>query len=156
VTAAEAASMDPMQRWTLEASYRAFENGRQFQQAKLMNVELTRFQAGVTIKNLKRSQTAVFSASMTDDYSRMVSKDPETASRMAITGTFSSILPNRVSWFFDLLGPSVHVDTACSSSLVAVDLACQSIASGDASMVSPLRHGSGILLKVIHPDAQCN
>lgn len=78
----------------------------------------------------------MFSASMTDDYSRMVSKDPEMASRMAITGTFSSILPNRVSWFFDLLGPSVHIDTACSSSLVAVDLACQSLASGDASMVS--------------------
>ncbi|KAK6949612.1 hypothetical protein Daesc_009695 [Daldinia eschscholtzii] len=27
VTAKEAASMDPMQRWTLEASYHAFENG---------------------------------------------------------------------------------------------------------------------------------
>lgn len=85
---------------------------------------------------LSKSRTAVFSASMTDDYSRMVSKDPENVSRTAITGTFASILANRVSWFFDLLGPSVHVDTACSSSLVAVDLACQSIASGDASMVS--------------------
>ncbi len=94
------------------------------------------FLAGLAMETLKRSQTAVFSASMTDDYSRMVSKDPETASRMAITGTFSSILPNRVSWFFDLRGPSVHIDTACSSSLVAVDLACQSLASGDASMVS--------------------
>ncbi|GAW26209.1 putative polyketide synthase [Rosellinia necatrix] len=30
VTAAEAASMDPMQRWTLEVSYRAFENGETF------------------------------------------------------------------------------------------------------------------------------
>lgn len=28
VTAKEAASMDPMQRWTLEASYHAFENGK--------------------------------------------------------------------------------------------------------------------------------
>ncbi|KAI1151541.1 hypothetical protein F4825DRAFT_354477 [Nemania diffusa] len=126
VTAAEAASMDPMQRWTLETSYRAFEN------------------AGVAMKSLKRSRTAVFSASMTDDYSRMVSKDPEMASRMAITGTFSSILPNRVSWFFDLLGPSVHIDTACSSSLVAVDLACQSLASGDASMA--LVTGSNLIL----------
>ncbi|GAW24702.1 hypothetical protein ANO14919_142930 [Xylariales sp. No.14919] len=126
VTAAEAASMDPMQRWTLEAAYRAFEN------------------AGIAMKTLKRSRTAVFSASMTDDYSRMVSKDPETASRMAITGTFSSILPNRVSWFFDLLGPSVHIDTACSSSLVAVDLACQSLASGDASMA--LVTGSNLIL----------
>ncbi|TGJ81386.1 hypothetical protein E0Z10_g7369 [Xylaria hypoxylon] len=126
VTAAEAASMDPMQRWTLESAYRAFEN------------------AGVAMESLKRSRTAVFSASMTDDYSRMVSKDPETASRMAITGTFSSILPNRVSWFFDLLGPSVHIDTACSSSLVAVDLACQSLASGDSSMA--LVTGSNLIL----------
>ncbi|KAI0451357.1 hypothetical protein F5B21DRAFT_528029 [Xylaria acuta] len=126
VTAAEAASMDPMQRWTLEASYRAFEN------------------AGVPMKALQGSRTAVFSASMTDDYSRMVSKDPETASRMAITGTFSSILPNRVSWFFDLHGPSVHIDTACSSSLVAVDLACQSLASGDSS--TALVTGSNLIL----------
>ncbi|KAI0967184.1 hypothetical protein F4678DRAFT_254795 [Xylaria arbuscula] len=126
ITAAEAASMDPMQRWTLEAAYRAFEN------------------AGIPMKTLKGSRTAVFSASMTDDYSRMMSKDPETASRMAITGTFSSILPNRVSWFFDLLGPSVHIDTACSSSLVAVDLACQSLSSGDASMA--LVTGSNLIL----------
>ncbi|KAI0467673.1 hypothetical protein F4859DRAFT_525103 [Xylaria cf. heliscus] len=126
VTAAEASSMDPMQRWTLEASYRAFEN------------------AGISMKDLKGSRTAVFSASMTDDYSRMVSKDPEAASRMAITGTFSSILPNRVSWFFDLHGPSIHIDTACSSSLVAVDLACQSLASGDASMA--LVTGSNLIL----------
>jgi len=27
VTAKEAAAMDPLQRWTLEASYRAFEKG---------------------------------------------------------------------------------------------------------------------------------
>lgn len=32
VTAKEAASMDPMQRWTLEASYHAFENGELNQQ----------------------------------------------------------------------------------------------------------------------------
>ncbi|KAI0551232.1 hypothetical protein F4679DRAFT_145449 [Xylaria curta] len=126
ITAAEAASMDPMQRWTLEVSYRAFEN------------------AGLPMKRLRRSRTAVFSASMTDDYSRIVSKDPEMASRMAITGTFPSIIPNRVSWFFDLHGPSVHIDTACSSSLVAIDLACQSLASGDASMA--LVTGSNLIL----------
>ncbi|KAI1738681.1 hypothetical protein F4680DRAFT_459720 [Xylaria scruposa] len=126
ITAAEAASMDPMQRWTLEVSYRAFEN------------------AGLPMKGLRKSRTAVFSASMTDDYSRIVSKDPEMASRMAITGTFPSIIPNRVSWFFDLQGPSAHIDTACSSSLVAIDLACQSLASGDASMA--LVTGSNLIL----------
>lgn len=73
---------------------------------------------------------------MTDDFSRMQAQDPENAPRAAITGTFASIIPNRVSWYFDLHGPSVHVDTACSSSLLAVDLACQSLRNGDASTVS--------------------
>ncbi|TLS26121.1 hypothetical protein PpBr36_04786 [Pyricularia pennisetigena] len=114
VTAKEAASMDPLQRWTLEASYRAFEN------------------AGIPIEDLKQSNTAVYSASMSDDYSRMASMDPEDHHQMATTGTFASIIPNRVSWYFDLRGPSIHVDSACSSSLCAVDMACQSILSGDA------------------------
>ncbi|KAI5917692.1 hypothetical protein F4810DRAFT_640865 [Camillea tinctor] len=146
VTAAEAASMDPMQRWTLETAYKAFEN------------------AGIPIENLKGSRTAVFSASMTDDYSRMAARDPENTSRTTITGTFSSILPNRVSWYFDLLGPSVHVDTACSGSLVALDLACQSIRSGDAS--SALVTGSNLILtpdgflllsnlNFLSPDSKC-
>ncbi|KAI0016815.1 hypothetical protein F4780DRAFT_797307 [Xylariomycetidae sp. FL0641] len=126
VTSAEAASMDPMQRWTLEASYRAFEN------------------AGIPTEKVRGTNTSVFSASMTDDYSRIVARDPENTARSAVTGTFASILPNRVSWYFDLLGPSVHVDTACSSSLVAVDLACQSLWGGDAS--TALVTGSNLLL----------
>jgi len=73
---------------------------------------------------------------MSDDYSRMTAQDPEDHPRMAATGTFASIIPNRVSWYFDLNGPSVHVDSACSSSLLAVDMACQAIKSGDASAVS--------------------
>lgn len=38
---------------------------------------------------------------------------------------------NRVSYFFNLKGPSIVVDTACSSSLVAFHLAHQSIISGE-------------------------
>jgi hypothetical protein len=48
----------------------------------------------------------------------------------------SSMLSNRVSWFFDMRGPSLTVDTACSSSLYAVHLACQSLRSGESKMVS--------------------
>lgn len=81
---------------------------------------------------------------MTDDYQKQVSKDPETMPRMNLAGNAFAILPNRLSWYFDLLGPSVHVDTACSSSLVAVDLACQSLRSGDAD--AALVTGTNVIL----------
>lgn len=94
----------------------------------------------------------------------MVAKDPETAPRMTITGSALSIIPNRVSWYFDLLGPSVHVDTACSSSMVAVDLACQSLRNGDSTtalvtganlILGP--EGSVLLsnLNFVSPDSVC-
>nr|ALQ32825.1 putative polyketide synthase [Fusarium dlaminii] len=116
LTAKEASAMDPMQRWTLEATYHAFEN------------------AGLPVDSLKGSRTAVFSASMLEDYSRMTAVDPDNLERTAVTGsTVSCIIPNRVSWYFDLRGPSIHVNTACSSSLSAVDMACKALKSGDAS-----------------------
>ncbi|KAK2611358.1 hypothetical protein N8I77_004702 [Diaporthe amygdali] len=116
VTSKEAKSMDPMQRWTLEASYRAFEK------------------AGIPVESLKGSRTAVFSASMLEDYMRMSAMDPDNAERTAVTGcTVACVIPNRISWYFDLQGPSIHCNTACSSSLSAVDMACKSIKSGDAT-----------------------
>jgi acyl transferase domain-containing protein len=65
----------------------------------------------------------------------MASKDPDNFPKSLVTSTAPSVLANRVSWYFDLKGPSVHVDTACSSSLVALDFACQSIRSGSATAV---------------------
>lgn len=78
---------------------------------------------------------AVFEASMSDDYIRMHSKDPGRMPAQSMTGNAGCVRPNRVSWHFGLLGPSIHVDTACSGSLVAMDMACQSIRNGDADSV---------------------
>lgn len=47
------------------------------------------------------------------------------------TGNTMSIAANRLSFFYDLRGPSMAIDTACSSSLVAFHQACQAIISGD-------------------------
>ncbi|KAL7823910.1 polyketide synthase [Trichoderma gracile] len=127
VTAKEAAAMDPMQRMTLETSYRAFEK------------------AGFTTDVLRGSKTAVFHASMLEDYARLMAMDPDNVERTTVTGgTVPCMTPNRISWFFDLRGPSVHVNTACSSGLVAVDMACKTLRSGDASCA--LVTGANLLL----------
>lgn len=91
--------------------------------------------AGIPMEDLRGSLTAVYGASMIDDWTLMAAKDAETVPRMSITGNAASLLPNKISWFFDLRGPSIHVDTACSSGLSAIDLACQSILSGNAKAV---------------------
>lgn len=132
--------MDPQQRWALEAAYHALENGRcHLAESKLPPVifSLTSgtFKAGIPIETIRGSRTAVYAASFSDDYARMLAKDPDKAPRQTGTGIATSILPNRISWYFDLHGPSIHVDTACSSGLVALDMACQAMRSRDATAV---------------------
>lgn len=48
-----------------------------------------------------------------------------------MTGSSLSIVANRVSFIFDMMGPSLPVDTACSSSLTAMHLASQAIRNGE-------------------------
>ncbi|KAE8353621.1 hypothetical protein BDV28DRAFT_164846 [Aspergillus coremiiformis] len=116
INATEAEAMDPQQRLILEASYRALEN------------------AGIPVEEASGSKTCVFAGSFSNDYHILQVKDPMTLPKWNATGTSMNMLSNRVSWFFNLQGPSATVDTACSSSLMAVDLVCQSIWSGNSSM----------------------
>jgi acyl transferase domain-containing protein len=101
----EAGSIDPQQRHLLETSWEAFED------------------AGIAPDQLAGTATGVFIGMSSWDYSLLQREAP---SRGA-TGIAMSIAANRLSYFFDLRGPSMVVDSACSSSLTAVDLACQSL-----------------------------
>lgn len=108
--------MDPQQRLMMEVAYEAFENG------------------GMTLQQLAGSKTSCFIGNFTSDYREMIFRDPDAGPRYAVTGTGVSMLANRISWFFDLRGPSVTVNTACSSSLVALHLARRSLQSGEADI----------------------
>ncbi|KAH8200137.1 hypothetical protein TruAng_005708 [Truncatella angustata] len=126
ISSKEAAAMDPQQRLLLEAAYHAMEN------------------AGIRVEDVAGTETGVFAGSMESDYHRSISKDPDTAPPNTATGASVSILANRLSWYFDLKGPSMQLNTACSSSMVAMDLACQSLRVGQSSMA--LVTGSNLIL----------
>ncbi|CAM1501901.1 Fc.00g038850.m01.CDS01 [Cosmosporella sp. VM-42] len=113
ISPAEASGMDPQQRMMMESAYEAVEN------------------AGMPMEKLSGSNTSCYVGCFSRDYNEMLTHDPETSPVYVSTGNGAAILSNRVSYFFDLKGPSLTVDTACSSSLVALHLACQSLRSGE-------------------------
>ena len=80
------------------------------------------------------------------------------------SGTNSCMIANRVSYEFDLKGPSFSMDTACSSSLYAIHLACEALRHGDCDMA--LAGGVNLLLhpftsigfsqaQMLSPDGKC-
>jgi amino acid adenylation domain-containing protein len=122
----EADSMDPQQRLLLETVYEAFEC------------------AGYTIAQMQETLTSVFVGAMTGDYYDIQLRDTEVLPRYHATGTARSILSNRISYFFNLTGPSMTIDTACSSSLVALHQAVLSLRNGDSKYA--VVAGANILL----------
>jgi len=112
----EAAMVDPQHRLLLELSWQAMEN------------------AGYLPSQLAGSNCAVYVGISGLDYGTRMLDDCSLISSHTMTGNTLSVAANRLSYFFDLRGPSLAVDTACSSSLVALHHACMSLQTGDASM----------------------
>lgn len=81
------------------------------------------------------SDTSVYIGSFTKEFETILAKDSQMHEKYMATGTGTSMLANRLSWFYDLKGPSLALDTACSSSLNAVHLACQSLRNKESSLV---------------------
>lgn len=90
--------------------------------------------AGLTMNDVKGSNTSVFAGTFFGDYSDMNIRDPETLPRALLVGVGSAMASNRLSHFYDLRGPSMTVDTGCSTTLTAFHQACQSLANGESDM----------------------
>jgi phthiocerol/phenolphthiocerol synthesis type-I polyketide synthase C len=109
----EAEQIDPQQRLLLELVFEACED------------------AGVPPSHLGGSDAGVYVGASALDYSTIALHDPALADAYFATGNTLSIISNRISYIFDLHGPSLTIDTACSSSLVALHEACQALSRGE-------------------------
>ena len=108
----EAEQMDPQQRVLLEITHEAIED------------------AGIRPSRLAGSDTGVFIGAAALDHANLRILDIAAADAYMMTGNTLSIISNRLSYIFDLHGPSFTVDTACSSALVALNEAIVSLRSG--------------------------
>ncbi|XP_043288036.1 fatty acid synthase [Venturia canescens] len=127
VHAKQSQVMDPQLRLLLECTHEAI------------------IDAGINPVDLRGSRTGVFigvSDSESDEY---WTADPDKVNGYGLTGCCRAMFPNRLSYTFDLKGPSFAVDTACSSSLYAMHQAILAIRTGecDAAIVG----GSNLILK---------
>ncbi|MHC6224590.1 SDR family NAD(P)-dependent oxidoreductase [Pseudomonas sp. X10] len=109
----EATVMDPQQRMLLEMCWETFEN------------------AGIKPSSLRGSNCGVYLGIAGVEQAYRLVEDMASIDAATATGNTLSIAANRLSFFYDLRGPSMAIDTACSSSLVAFHQACQAIISGD-------------------------
>lgn len=142
----EASLMDPQQRLLLELCWETFEN------------------AGIKPSSLRGSDCGVYIGIASADYSHRLSDDLDAIDASMATGNTSSVAANRLSYFFDLHGPSMAVDTACSSSLVAIHQACRAIVTGETSLaiaggISLHLHPYGFITfskaSMLSPDGRC-
>jgi acyl transferase domain-containing protein len=108
----EAEQMDPQQRLALELVWEALED------------------AGLAPGAVAGSATGVFAGASALDYAGRLSYDIPSLDPYFATGNALSIISNRISYVFDLRGPSFTVDTACSSALVAFDEAVAALDAG--------------------------
>jgi polyketide synthase PksL len=112
ITPLEAELMDPQERLFLETVWETLE------------------EAGYGRQALAGSRTGVFVGVMWGHY-ELLGAEAIGQANGALPNSSHASIANRISYLFDLHGPSIALDTMCSSSLTAIHLACQAIRNGD-------------------------
>lgn len=144
----EAQVMDPQQRLLLEVVWEALED------------------AGMRMDVSRPKNVGVFVGISGFDYALIqnFTSDFNEPDPYSATGTSLSIAANRISYCFNLTGPSLIVDTACSSSLTALDLACRSLWNGECeaalvggvnALLSPGTYLAFCTINMLSPDGRC-
>jgi acyl transferase domain-containing protein/acyl carrier protein len=115
MSAREANSLDPQHRMLLQVSWEALEN------------------AGIAPSSLAGSNTGVYVGLHWDDYSaeRYYIPHARHINAYSTLSNLRSLSSGRLSYFFDLQGPSLLTDTACSSALVSLVTAVRALQNHD-------------------------
>ncbi|MBF0225801.1 MAG: SDR family NAD(P)-dependent oxidoreductase [Desulfobacterales bacterium] len=106
ITPKDAEIMEPQERLFLETAWHTIED------------------AGYTRAELSKVKTGVFVGVMYSQY--QLFRTEENGKPIIPASSYAS-MANRVSYIFNLSGPSIALDTMCSSSLTSIHLACESI-----------------------------
>lgn len=107
----EAELMDVQQRYSLMYVWKLLED------------------AGYAPHTLKKQEVGVFIGTGDSQYLDQYSKEEYT--EYTKMGNDSSMIPAKISYFFDFKGPSIALNTACSSSMSAIYYAYNCILNGD-------------------------
>ncbi|GME55565.1 Lovastatin diketide synthase LovF [Neofusicoccum parvum] len=108
---AEVERLDPQQRLLLEVVWECMESGGQ--------------------RDWRGRKIGCYVGVFGEDWLDLSTKDPQHLGMYRVTGTGDFAIANRVSYEYDLKGPSMTIRTGCSSSLVGLHEACQAIYSGE-------------------------
>ncbi|KAI8426660.1 LOW QUALITY PROTEIN: hypothetical protein MSG28_005429 [Choristoneura fumiferana] len=127
VHAKQAHLMDPQLRLLLELTHEAIVD------------------AGLSPAELRGSRTGVYVGVSNSETDEAWTADVDKINGYALTGCCRAMFPNRLSYTFDLQGPSYAIDTACSSSMFALAQAAAAMRAGhcDAAVVA----GTNLCLK---------
>lgn len=148
ISPAEAATIDPQERLFLQACWHALEDGGWSRERILRE---------------RCHRVAVF-AGLTKTGFELHAPPAWARGEAVLPRTSFSSAANRVSFVFDLHGPSLAVDTMCSASLTAIHLACEHLRAGGSAMA--LAGGTNLYLHpanyvamstagMLSPDGRC-
>jgi malonyl CoA-acyl carrier protein transacylase len=142
----EAEAMDPQQKKLLEVVWNTF------------------YDAGYSPLHYRGKQVGVFMGVSSTDFADLIKHRKDSFNSYSATGASLSLLPNRISYFYDFHGPSEAIDTACSSSLISIHRAVKALKNGECTlavagganiMLIPEKFKSLKLAGVLSNDGQC-
>ncbi|MBN9416429.1 hypothetical protein ABS71_00090 [bacterium SCN 62-11] len=141
----EASTLDPQQRILLEVAWEALED------------------AGYPLEKVAGTRMGVFTGASSHDYYDI--QDLDSLTTHSVTGWAMCMTSNRLSYAFDLHGPSLTIDTACSSALVALHAAVTSMQKGESdsalvcavnALLHPIHHVAFSRLSMLSPTSRCH